>query len=161
MKRFLPAPLLSAALFAMWLVLNESLGAGQVVLGALLALLFAWLAAPLRPMPVRVRRPGAALRLFGAVVRDVVASNLDVAWSVARGSAAPRAAFVRIPLELRDPNALATLAIITTIVPGTVWSELAPDRSAVLLHVLDLDDEAAFIAHYKSRYERPLREIFE
>ena len=67
---------------------------------------------------------------------------------------------MRIPLELRDPGALATLAVVTTIVPGTVWCELALDRSAVLLHVLEVDDEAAFVAHYKARYERPLMEIF-
>ena len=161
MKRLLPAPLLSSALFAMWLVLNESWSLGHVVLGAVLAVAMPWLAAPLRPMPVRVRRPGAILGLVGVVARDVIASNLEVAWMVLRGSRAPRAAFVAIPLDLRDPHGLAALAIITTVVPGTVWSELAPDRSAVLLHVLDVDDEASFVAHFKSRYERPLREIFE
>lgn len=161
MKRLLPAPLLSAALLAMWLVLNSSVGPGHVLLGAILAVALPWIAAPLRPLAVRVRRPGAALRLTAAVLRDVIASNLDVAWSVVKGSRAPRAGFVRIPLELRDPSGLAALAIITTVVPGTVWSELAPDRSAVLLHVFDLDDEASFVEHYKSRYERPLREIFE
>jgi multicomponent K+:H+ antiporter subunit E len=56
---------------------------------------------------------------------------------------------------------LAALAVITALVPGSVWAELAPDRSALLLHVFDVDDEAAFIAHFKSRYERPLQEIFE
>ena len=161
MKRLLPAPLLSAALLAMWLVLNSSVSSGHVLLGAVLALALPWLAAPLRPLAVRIRRPGAVLRLTAAVFRDVIASNLEVAWHVVTRSSAPRAAFVRIPLELRDPNGLAALAIITTVVPGTVWSELAPDRSAVLLHVFDLDDEASFVEHYKSRYEQPLREIFE
>jgi multicomponent K+:H+ antiporter subunit E len=72
-----------------------------------------------------------------------------------------RPAFVTIPLAIRDPNALAALAMITTIVPGTVWCELARDASVVRLHVFDLDDEAAFVADYKSRYERPLADIFE
>ena len=53
------------------------------------------------------------------------------------------------------------LAMINAVIPGTVWSELAPDRSALLLHVFDLADEAAFIAHYKADYEHPLWEIFE
>ncbi len=161
MKRFLPAPLLSAALLALWLVLNHSVSPGHVVLGAFLAIALPWLAAPLRPLPVRIRRPRVVLRLTAAVFHDVVASNLEVGWNVVKGGRAPRAAFVRIPLELRDPNGLAALAIITTVVPGTVWSELAPDRSAVLLHVFDLGDEAAFVAYYKARYEQPLREIFE
>ncbi|MND08945.1 putative monovalent cation/H+ antiporter subunit E [compost metagenome] len=51
--------------------------------------------------------------------------------------------------------------MITTIIPGTVWSELAGDRSALLLHVFDVEDEAAFVAEFKDSYERPLMEIFE
>ena len=50
---------------------------------------------------------------------------------------------------------------VSTVVPGTVWSELAPDRGALLIHVFDLDDEAAFIHHFKTDYEQPLKEIFE
>ena len=38
MKRWLPAPLLSAALLALWLLLNQSLAAGHVLLGTLAAL---------------------------------------------------------------------------------------------------------------------------
>jgi multicomponent K+:H+ antiporter subunit E len=50
--------------------------------------------------------------------------------------------------------------MITAVIPGTVWCELAPDRSRLLLHVFDLPgDEAVFIDHYKTRYERPLLEI--
>ena len=51
--------------------------------------------------------------------------------------------------------------MITTVVPGTIWSELALDRSILLLHVFDLEDEAPFIEHFKTTYERPLMEIFE
>ena len=161
MNRLVPSPLLSAALLAMWLVLNQSASPGHIALGALLAVAIPRLAAPLTPLGGRVRRPGVVLRLIATVAHDVVASNLAIAWAVVRGMRAPRADFVHIPLELRDPNGLAALAIITTVVPGTVWAELAPDSSAVLLHVFDLGDEATFVAHFKARYEQPLREIFE
>lgn len=162
MRRMLPAPLLSASLFMLWLALNRSVGAGHLLLGALLAVCVPLLTASLRPLPVRIRRPGAVLRLVLAVGLDVVTSNLMVGWRVLRsGRRMPASAFVRIPLALRDPNALAALAMITTVIPGTIWSELAPDRSAMLLHVFDLDDDAAFVAHFRSRYEQPLKEIFE
>jgi multicomponent K+:H+ antiporter subunit E len=46
-------------------------------------------------------------------------------------------------------------------VPGTAWAELSFDRSALLLHVLEVGDEAELVAYIKRRYERPLREIFE
>jgi multicomponent K+:H+ antiporter subunit E len=161
-RRWLPAPLLSAALFALWLLLSQSVRAGDLLLAALVGLALPPLVAPLRPARAQVRRPLALARLVLAVGHDVVRSALEVAHGVLlAGRRAPRSAFVVIPLELRDAHGLAALAVITTVVPGTVWCELAPDRSALTLHVFDFADEAAFIAHYKARYERPLQEIFE
>lgn len=162
MKRVLPAPLLSATLLAVWLALNAPPDLWQVLLGATLAVLVPWLTASLRPVPVHARRPGVALRLLGVVARDMLVSNLQVGRTVlgAAGSG-PQRAFVRVPLALRDPNGLAVLAWITTAVPGTIWTELAADRTSVLIHVFDLHDEAAFVDHYKACYEQPLREIFD
>jgi multicomponent K+:H+ antiporter subunit E len=162
MKRLLPAPLLSALLFVLWLVLNPPLGAGQAILGAIVAVALPAIAAPLRPLRVRLRRPATVVRLLLIVGLGVLRSNLDVARGIFRSRARPSTgAFVKVPLELTDPSALAVLAMITTVVPGTVWTELAIDHSAVLLHVFDVDDEAAFVADFKARYERPLKEIFE
>lgn len=162
MKRWLPAPLLSAALVALWLLLEQSIGAGAVVVGVVLAVVMPLLMAPLRPAGRRVRRPLTLVRLIGVVGHDVVVSALQVGRDVLRaGPGIPRSRFVVVPLALRDPGALAALAVITAVVPGTVWSELAPDRSHLLLHVFDVDDEKAFVDRYRSRYERPLLEIFE
>ncbi|TDV63450.1 Na+/H+ antiporter subunit E [Pseudomonas sp. LP_7_YM] len=162
MKRLFPAPLLSLSLWALWLLLNLSLSAGNLLLGALLGLLAPIMFAPLRPLPARVRKPGVALKLFFLVGRDVLVSNLAVAWDVLRaGQRPPRSAFVKVPLDLHDAHGLAALAMICTVVPGTVWSELALDRSVLLMHVFDLEDEAHFIAHFKRTYERPLMEIFQ
>ena len=162
MKRLFPAPILSLAIMALWLLLNRSLAASDVLLGLVVAFAAPALSAPLRPTPVRIRRPATIVRLVFAVMRDVVASNIHVAWLIlASRKQGPRAAFVAIPLELRDPNGLAALALITTVVPGTVWSEFSLEGDMLLLHVFDVEDTATFIAHYKDRYERPLREIFE
>lgn len=162
MKRLFPAPLLSLSLWGLWLLLNLSLSAGNLLLGALLGLFAPLLMAPLRPLPVRIRKPGTIVRLVLRVGIDVVVSNLQVArgvWQARRRP--PRSRFIRIPLHLRDAHGLAALSMITTVIPGTIWSELALDRSILLLHVFDLDDEARFIEHFKHTYERPLMEIFE
>ena len=162
MKRLLPAPWLSLALGLLWLVLNLSVSPGNLLLGAMLGVIAPLLMAPLRPLPIRIRRPRVIIRLFLLVGRDVIVSNLQVAWGVlVCGSRPPRSRFIKIPLDLRDANGLAALSMITTVVPGTIWSELALDRSVLLLHVFDLPDEAQFIEHFKATYERPLMEIFE
>jgi multicomponent K+:H+ antiporter subunit E len=162
MKRLFPAPWFSVALAVLWLVLNLSMSPGNLLLAILLGFLAPLLMAPLRPLPVRIRRPGTILRLFLLVGRDVIVSNIAVGWTVWNAKRRPpRSAFVKVPLDLRDANGLAALSIITTVVPGTVWSELALDRSVLLMHVFDLEDEARFIEHFKSTYERPLMEIFQ
>jgi len=161
MKRLLPAPLLSAMLFVVWLLLRQNVGLATLAMATILAIALPLLTLPLRPLPVRMRRPRAAIALLLTVAVDAVVSNLVVARSVWHFRTPPRSAFVRVPLDLDDANGLAVLAVITTIVPGTVWCELAVDRRTLLLHVFDVDDEAAFIAQYKARYERPLLEMFE
>lgn len=163
MKRWFPAPLLSAALLALWLLLQQEVSAAQVLLGALLAVLIPRLIGPLRPPTGPVRHPLRLARLIASVGVEVVTSALQVGAGVLRAHRRPpRGTFVRVPLDLRSAHALAALAVIAAVIPGTVWSELAPDRSSLLLHVFDLEgNEADFIAHFKRRYELPLKEIFE
>jgi multicomponent K+:H+ antiporter subunit E len=62
---------------------------------------------------------------------------------------------------MRDPYGLAALACIITATPGTVWVEYDSARGTMLLHVLDLLDEEAWIRIIKDRYERRLMEMFE
>lgn len=162
MRNWLPSPLLSLALFAMWLLLNRSLSPGHLLLAVLVGWLMPWLLAPLRPAAGPMRKPLVLVRLVLNVGWDVVVSALQVTRGVVHARRnPPRAYFVVIPLELRDPFALAALATITTVVPGTVWTELARDRSALLLHVFDVAGEEEFVRHFKARYEQPLKEIFE
>jgi multicomponent K+:H+ antiporter subunit E len=160
-SKLLPMPLMSVALFAIWLGLVRSTSVGQVLLGILLAVVAPILAAPLRPT-MRVRSPRAVVRFIARVAADVVLFNFEVARGVIGWRwRPPQSKFVVVPLELRDPVGLTVLAMVTTVVPGTVWSELALDRSKLLLHAWDVDEEAAFVARFKARYELPLREIFE
>lgn len=162
MKRLIPSPPLSIALFVIWLLLNQSLEASTMLSGVLLAIAVPLLTEGLRPATVRMRRPGVALRLCGVVLYDMSVSVFAVSRALlTRRSENIQASFVRIPLDMRDPNGLAVLAMIMCLTPGTAWGEVAFDRSTLLIHVFDLDDEAAFIALIKSRYERPLMEIFE
>lgn len=161
-RKLVPAPLLSAAVLASWLALARSISLGHVLLGLGLALAVPLLTTNLRPSNVRVQRPLCAARFIVRVGCDVLVSNFEVAWGiVAWRWRRPQSSFVIVPLELRNPVGLAALSMVTTIVPGTVWSELALDRSALMLHVWHVGEEAAFIARFKARYEQPLKEIFE
>jgi len=151
------------ALFALWLILNESLAPGHLLLGAALALGGVALYNRLQPAAGRVRnRPGAALLLLGLVLADVVRSNFDVARIVlGLGPRHRTAGFLSMPLELRHPGGLAVVACIITATPGTSWVRFDRAANVVTIHVLDLVDEQAWIRQFKQRYQRLLMEIFE
>ena len=161
MRRWLPAPLLSATLFIVWLLLANTLDPAHLVLGALLAIVVPWFTEELRPERPRIRKPLLVARLGLTVLWDIVLSNVEVARRILGPESAIRPRFVWIPLALTDPHAILALAGIITMTPGTLSADLSPDGSHLLVHAFNVDDEAALIAQIKARYEAPLKEIFE
>lgn len=160
MKRWLPHPLLAGFLLLAWLLLQQSLAPATFLIGALLALGLSHLLDRLQPPPVRVRRPVLLLRLLAHVFVDLVRSNMAVASIILFRRQRFHSGFVHIPLTLTQPHALAMLACIITATPGTIWVSHDSRRNVLIIHVLDLIDEAAWIRHIKHRYESPLLEIF-
>ncbi|KKW68157.1 monovalent cation/H+ antiporter subunit E [Lampropedia cohaerens] len=160
----IPAPLITLMLVVIWLVMTQSYSLGNCVLALGLGLGIPHFSEKLRPQYVRIRKPWVILRLCFIVMVDAWKSN----WMVIRILLSPKltkedtSIFIRIPLDVRDPNALAVLAMIVTITPGNAWAELSMDRSTLLLHVFDgRIDQQVVIDTVKQRYERPLMEIFE
>jgi len=161
LKRILPYPLLSLSLLVMWLLLNQSLGLGQILLGAFIAVMAGLVTAALDPPKPKVRSYLAILKLLWVVVIDVLRSNIEVVGVILSGRSRETNRFIEIPLELRDRVGLTILACIITATPGSAWLNYDSFRGVVLIHVLDLQDEAVWIATVKQRYEALLLEIFQ
>ncbi|AYG69105.1 MULTISPECIES: Na+/H+ antiporter subunit E [unclassified Rhizobium] len=156
----LPYPLLALSLILMWLLLN-GFTFGQLVLGIIVAVFASWGMASLRPETPRLRKWYLLPKLFFRVVFDVAKSNLEVAWIILRGrSRKTNPGFVVLELRVRDQISLALLAIILTSTPGSAWLEYDSNDNTVLLHVLDLENEAQWRDMVANRYENLLMEIF-
>ena len=162
MTRLLPFPIVSFCLLALWLLLNQAVSFGHVLLGCVIALVGGRIMTLLELPRVRVKRPAVILRLLRLVAVDIVRSNLAVGRIVlGLGRRQRRAGFVEIPLDMRDPYGLASLACIITSTPGTLWVNFDAQKATLMIHVLDLVDQEEWIRTVKDRYERHLLEIFE
>lgn len=161
MRYLLPYPWLTLGLLAFWLLLNQSLSSGQILLGLLLSLLFPLVLTRLEVPRLVLRRPWAVVRLAAGFSADIVRSNIHVTGVILSPRLKQTSGFVRIPLEIRSPYALALLAFIITATPGTAWSSYNPASGSLVIHVLDLADDDDWADIIKSRYERLLKEIFE
>lgn len=159
-NRWLPQPWLSLWLLGVWLLLMNDLGLGHWLLGALLGWAIPlltqvfWIRAP------RLEKPLRLCLFFLDILRDIVMANLQMVKLILGPSAKLRPAFVEVPLELEDELALTMLASIVSLTPGTVSADLSDDKRTLLVHGLDVADEAALIAEIKQRYEAPLKEVF-
>ena len=159
LQRLVPSPALSAGLWLCWLMLNQSASAGQMLLGAVLALAVPWITQRFSVTPLRPRAWRVAGQLTLRVLKDIVLSNIDVARRVLGPQAALQPAWVWVPLRLQSPTGIVALAGIVTLTPGTVSSEITEDRRHLLVHALHCTDPAALVADIQARYEAPLLEI--
>lgn len=160
MKRFLPSPPLSAAVFVLWLLLVAQLSIGQLLLGAILALALPLLADVLQPQRAQFGRTAVILVLTRRVLWDIAMSNIEVARRIIGPERALTPTFVWLPLELTNIHGITALASIITLTPGTVSAELSQDQRHLLIHCFNLKDPPALLASIKARYEAPLKEIF-
>jgi multicomponent K+:H+ antiporter subunit E len=160
MRRLLPAPILSLVLLVAWLLLN-GVSVGHLVLGALLAIAVPWFTERVRVDRPHIHSWPMAGRLALVVLRDIVVSNVQVARLILGPEHKISPRFVWLPLSIKDPHGIVTLAGIITLTPGTLSSDLTGDHRYLLVHALNAGDEAALIATIKTRYEAPLIRIFE
>ncbi len=159
--QWLPNPVLSIALTAVWLLLNNTLAPGHILLGLTLGLALPLFTSRFWPGRPTVHRPLILIRLFLVMLWDIVVANVAVARIILNPTRMPQPRFMRLPLDLQNESAIAILASLITLTPGTVSADLSPDHRYLLIHGLNIADERAAIAYIKARYEAPLKEVFE
>ncbi|WP_336287580.1 MULTISPECIES: Na+/H+ antiporter subunit E [unclassified Bartonella] len=160
MSYFFPYPFLSGAIAFMWLILN-GFSLGQLLLGVIIALFGGWMMRLLEPETVTIKNWSAVFRLIFRVFIDSIISNISVAWFVlTKGSRGQQSGFIVVPLLLKSRTALAVLACILSVTPGTVWVAYSSKNGELLIHVLNFKNGYDYQRLIKQRYEQLLLEIF-
>ena len=162
MRRVFPHPLVSLGILVMWLLLNQSVSTGHILLGCLFGITGAWVLTTLELPPVRIRRPQTIIKLAFIVLTDIIRSNIAVGRIIlGKRPEKGQSGLVHIPLRMHNPYGLAMLGIIITSTPGTLWVKYDSMRSVLTIHVLDLVDESVWQSTIRDRYESRLMEIFQ
>jgi len=157
----LPHPFLTVLLAIVWTMLQNEVSAGMVVFGIILGIIIPWSTSVWWPDTPTGFRWGKMIPYCFLVLWDIIVANIEVAWiviSVPNSKLKP--AWIVIPLELRQPEAITVLAGTITLTPGTVSADLSDEGHSLLVHVLHTDNPDAVRDEIKNRYERRLKEIF-
>ncbi|MEL7133256.1 MAG: Na+/H+ antiporter subunit E [Pseudomonadota bacterium] len=157
----LPHPFLTLILAVVWTLLQNDVSAGMVMFGIILGILIPRITAiwwPESPKGFRLGRMGLYAVM---VIRDIIVANIEVAWIVLTvPNEKLKPAWIVVPLDLKQPEAITVLAGTITLTPGTVSADLSNQGRCLLVHVLHTDDPDAIRDEIKDRYERRLKEIF-
>jgi multicomponent K+:H+ antiporter subunit E len=156
-----PHPRFSLVLFVVWMLASNVLSVAAAVMAAFVAWGIPWLTRHFWPGAPRPRHPVLALRLLLVFLADILVANFSVALRVIRSNDRLRPVFIEVPLDLKDDFGITILASMITLTPGTVSSDVSPDKSHLFVHVLDTDDPQDIIDTIKRRYEAPLKRILE
>ena len=159
-KRWLPSLPLSVTVFCFWLLMNDEISVGQVVMALVLALVIPPFAARLDREFARIGRLRSVPRMLGVLLWDIVQANVTVALQVLGPERKIRPGFIWVPLDIDNIHGIAALTSIITLTPGTVSSALSDDRRHLLVHLLNLVYVDDVIRQIETRYEVPLMEIF-
>lgn len=159
--RWLPMPLHSLLLLTVWLLLNNTMAPGHLVLGSFLAITIPLLTSGMQNPQPSFHKPFIIIRYVFMVLGDIVVANFEVAFLILGPNKKLNPAFVAIPLEIEFELPITILASTVSLTPGTVSAEISEDKKWLYVHVLNLTDKDELIAQIKSRYERPLMEIFQ
>ena len=161
-NRWIPHPLMTIALVILWLLLNNTLSFGHLLLGIFLGIAIPWFTNRFWPERPRICRRRKFLRFFFVTfLYDVVVANINVVRLILQpdiGKLQPK--FIRVPLDTDDPMVITILANVISMTPGTVSTEITEDKKILIVHGLNVPDEQAAVTEIKTRYETALMEIF-
>ncbi|MEP4546264.1 MAG: Na+/H+ antiporter subunit E [Saccharospirillum sp.] len=160
MKRLLPFPYLSLLLLIVWLLMNNSMSPGQILLGLIFALLIPLGTSSMRKNQPTLKKPLSAAKYLLMLMGDIIVSNVEVAIQVLGPVRKINPGFIAVPLDITQDLPITLLASSISLTPGTVSIEVSEDKRWLYVHVLNLVNEADTIANIKQRYESPLKEIF-
>jgi len=158
----LPHPFLTLLLTIVWVLLQNQVSAGMVVFGLILGIIIPRGTSVWWPDTPKGFKLGKMASYSLMVMWDIIVANIQVAWIVISvPNAKLKPAWIVIPLQLRQPEAITLLAGTITLTPGTVSADLSDEGHSLLVHVLHTHDPDAVAKDIKTRYELRLKEIFQ
>ena len=145
-----------------WLLMLGRLSVGDLLVGLLLSatlLLLLGYRGTDQQASVVMGRVLAFWPFLLVGLREVLVATWDVA-SIVLGLRPAHPGYVEVPIGERTPVGIVVTSWLTTLIPGSVFIDIQPERETMIFHVFDASDPDAFRANTEHLYERYQRKVF-
>ena len=146
-------------LSAIWAALQGAIDLANLATGFGFGYVILWFA---RPALGDTRYFGKTAAILGFVlffVKELVVSNLRVAWAVLAPTSRRRPGVVAVPLDVDRDIEITLLANVVTLTPGTLSLDVSADRRTLFVHGMFIDDPEQFRREIKDGFERRIKEL--
>jgi multicomponent Na+:H+ antiporter subunit E len=153
--------LLNIVLALVWVALLEQYTVINFFAGFVLGYCMLWVVQPVMSSAnyfTKVRRIIGITTLF---IKELVLSNLRVAYSVLAPFTTMTPGIVAIPLDIESDAEITLLANMITLTPGTLSLDVSDDRRVLYVHGMHVNDLEQFRRDIKDGFETKVREVFE
>ena len=100
------------------------------------------------------------LLLFWAWLgKELVKSNLQVAWEVITPRPSMNRAIISVPLHVSTDGLVTVVGNAITLTPGTLSLDVSPDRKTLYIHTMWVEDPDEFRREIKDGFERRVLEL--
>ena len=124
-----------------WIAVSGDFSGAGLLTGFVLGYII--LAITLREVPAfaaYVRRVPKIILFAGYFLRELIRSNLRVAWDVVTPTHYMKPAVIAVPLDARTEGEIVLVANLISLTPGTLTLDVSSDRRVLYIHVMYLDD---------------------
>lgn len=160
-NNIIPHPILSATLWLMWLLLNNTTDPAHIFLGLILALLIPKYTSSFWSRKlVSIKKTHLVFAFMCLMAYDIFKANINVAILILGPKNKLKPQFFEIPISAQNPYAIALLANCITLTPGTVSCKISLDNKILYVHGLNVDNPQNEIDTIKNRYEKRIINFF-
>lgn len=152
---------INLALALAWASLMGAWSLGGLVVGFLIGYAVLWLLRPLLGDDTYSSRLGSIVSLVAYFLFELVVSSVRVAWYVLAPWKRSCPGLIAVPLEPASDTAVAVLANLVSLTPGSLSVDVSDDRRVLLVHAMFVDDPDEERRTIKRGMERRVLEAFQ
>jgi multicomponent Na+:H+ antiporter subunit E len=143
----------------LWEAMTGKTDAANLLLGFALGYVVLWWLRPLLGPTQYFRKLPESIRFAFFFLRELIHSNLRVAWDVISPKSRRKPGIVAVPLDVSTDIEITVLANLITLTPGTLSLDVSDDRRVLYVHGMFVEDPQLMRNEIKSGFERRVMEL--
>lgn len=119
-----------------WAVATGEFTLGNLIIGMVLGYFMLWLARRVLGETNYFRKVPQVLKFAGFYIKQMVLSNLRVAYDVVTPNHYMTPGVIAVPLDAKTDSEITLLANLISLTPGTLSLTVSDDRSTLYVHCM-------------------------